>query len=376
MSLKRFSVIIAALASVILLAACGSSNSSTSSSKSSKTNDTQLTGQSDGSYYQSVIKNGHYLTSKSRGVNVQQNGNQLNLKSFEAGLMNISKKQFSTGKYVFQEGQYVSTDTAENWLGRKTKSNPEGLNPAGKNTKVPLYLQQMDEQDFLTQDGNSLKMSGMTIGLGINSVYYYQKQAYGATYQMNLSDAEIKAQGKKMANEVLARLRKTKALKNIPIVIALYKQAPDDSLVGGNFFAYSVNNGSSTSVSNWTAVNEKNYVFPVASGQKGPSNNSDENDFSNFKTQIQNFFPNLSGVTAQAQYMNGSLTGMNVNITTQFYSQTEIISFTQYLQSTASKYLPTGVPIDITVSSTTGVQSFLSRSTNAKNFTFHIFNSY
>ncbi|MHA8138107.1 CamS family sex pheromone protein [Lactobacillaceae bacterium Scapto_B20] len=371
--MKRLSVIIAAMASIVLLAACGNSNSS---NKSNKTSDTQITGQADSSYYQSVIKNGHYLTSKSRGVNVQQNGNQFNLKSFESGLMNISKKHFSTSKYIFQEGQYVSTDTAENWLGRKTKSNPEGMNPAGKDTKVPLYLQQMDEQDFLTQDGNSLKLSGMTIGLGINSIYYYQKEAYGATYEMKLSDAEVKAQGKAIASRVLAQLRKNKQLKNIPIVIALYKQAPDDSLVGGNFFAYSVNDAGTTKVNAWKAINEKNYVFPVASGQSGPSNNTDENDFSNFKTQIQNFFPNLSGVTAQAQYMNGSLTGMNVNITTQFYSQTEIISFTQYLQSTASKYLPSGVPIDITVGSTTGVQSFLSRSSNARDFSFHIFNSY
>ncbi|MEJ6399616.1 CamS family sex pheromone protein [Nicoliella sp. Es01] len=372
--MKRLSVIIAAMASVILLAACGNNNSSSKSNN--KTSDTQLTGQADTSYYQSVIKNGHYLTSKSRGVNVQQNGNQYNLKSFENGLMDISKKQFSTSKYVFQEGQYISTSTAENWLGRKTKSNPEGMNPAGSNTKTPLYLQQMDEQDFLTQDGNSLKLSGMTIGLGINSVYYYQKEAYGATYEMKLSDAEVRAQGKRIANQVLAQLRKRKDLKNIPIVIALYKQAPDDSLVGGNFFAYSVNNANASSVSSWKNINAKNYVFPVASGQSGPSNTNDENDFSNFKTQIQNFFPNLSGVTAQAQYMNGSLTGMNINITTQFYSQTEIISFTQYLQSTAEKYLPTGVPIDISVASTTGMQSFLSRGANDRTFSFHIFNSY
>jgi len=67
---------------------------------------------------------------------------------------------------------------------------------------------------------------------------------------------------------------------------------------------------------------------------------------------------------------------MHVNIQTQFYSQTEIISFTQYLQTAAQKYLPSGVPIDITVSSTDGVQSFLNRPTGSKKFTSHVFNSY
>ncbi len=120
----------------------------------------------------------------------------------------------------------------------------------------------------------------------------------------------------------------------------------------------------------------KELCLPTSIKQKkGPSTN-DEDSFDNFKSTIQGFFPNLSGVTAQAQYTDGSLTGMNVNITTQFYSQTEIISFTQYIQGAAQKYLPANAPIDITVQSTEGIQSFLSRKANEKKFSAHIFNSY
>ena len=128
-------------------------------------------------------------------------------------------------------------------------------------------------------------------------------------------------------------------------------------------------------MSSWKALDEKNYVFPIESGSSSPNSN-DESSFTNFKSEVENFFPNLSGVTAQAHYNGKTLTGMHVNITTQFYSQTEIINFTQYLQTAAQKYLPSSVPIDITVSSTDGVQSFLSRASGEKKFSSHVFNSY
>lgn len=366
--LKKLNVLFVALLSALVLAACGSNDSSSSSSG------TQVISQTNSNYYQGVIKNGHYLTSKSRGVSVQQNDNQLNLKGFENGLLSISKDQFPTDTYILQEGQYIDTSTVEDWLGRKSKSNPDGLNPAGSDTKEPLYLQQMDEQDFMEQSHGSLKIKGMTVGLGINSVYYYRKEAYGAVYQKKLSDSDIEKQGKEIADKVLQRLRQKKDLKNIPIVIALYKQASNDSLVGGNFYSYSVNKAGSTSVDNWKSLNIKNYVLPDSSTSEVNSN--DEDAFENFKNQVQKFFPNLSGVTAQAHYVDGTLRGLHVNITTQFYGQSEIISFTQYVASTAKKYLPNNIPIDIQVSSSEGIQSFLSRKTGSKNFYTHVFTSY
>ncbi|AYF92377.1 CamS family sex pheromone protein [Apilactobacillus bombintestini] len=366
--MKKINILVLALLSALILVSCGSNGSG------SKSSDTQLISQTNNNYYQGVIKKGHYVTSKSRGVSVQQNDNQLNLKGFENGLLSISKSQFPTDSYILQEGQYIDTSTAEKWLDRKSKDNPEGLNPAGKDTKEPMYLQQMDEQDFMEQSHGSLNIKGMTIGLGINSVYYYRKEAYGAVYQRKLDDKDVETQGKAIANQVLKRLRQRKDLKNIPIVIALYKQASNDSLVGGNFFASSVNDKGATSISNWKSLNIKNYVLPDQSNRD--INSNDEDAFENFKNQVQKFFPNLSGVTAQAHYVNGNLRGMHINITTQFYGQSEVISFTQYVDAMAKKYLPNSIPIDIQVSSSEGIQSFLSRKTGNKDFYTHVFTSY
>ncbi|WP_395387168.1 CamS family sex pheromone protein [Pediococcus parvulus] len=386
MNLKKSLLGIAVVFSAVILASCGSSsNKSSSSSSSSKTATSsksgsyQVTGQTNDSEYAGVIKNGKYLTSKSRGVTANQDSNLMNLKSFETGLQDISKTQFSTTKYVFQEGQYLSKSTVENWLGRKTKSNTTGLNPASNGSteptkRNPIYLQSIEEQDYMQKSGSKLKLSGVTIGLAMNSVDYYRKTTYGAQYETDISDATLEKEGKAMAKEVLARLRKRAALKNVPIVIALYKQASNDSLIGGHYVTYSVSNGDS--IKKWKALDIQNVVFPLKTGETAPNTN-DADAFSNFKSEVESFFPNLSGVTAQAQYKNGSLQGMNVSITTQFYSETEIKSFTQFLADQAEKYLPSGVKTDITVSSTTdGVQSFLSRKSSGKSFTTHVFGSY
>ncbi|WP_203649264.1 CamS family sex pheromone protein [Secundilactobacillus yichangensis] len=381
--MKRFKALFVMAVCGLLLSACGNlgSSSGTSTGGSSTNKGTQLTGQAASGDYQSVIKNGRYVTSKSRRVNVTQNDNQFNLKSFESGLLTVSKKVYSPSKYIFEEGQYLNTSTVQNWLGRKSKSNPDGLNPVnngktGANTRNPIYLQQIEEQDFMKQSGKKLTLSGVTVGLGMNSIDYYQKKKFGSTFQTKISKAESAREGRQIANEVLARLRQKPALKNVPITIALYRQAPNDSLVGGSFFSYSNNKGGATKVNSWKPISEKNYVYPTTSSKSNAGNSNDEASFENFKNQIQNYFPNLSGVTAQAHYTNKQLTGMNVSITTQFYSETEIISFTQYLQQAAQKYLPSNAPIDITVSSTEGVQSFLSRDNGQKKFTSHVFNSY
>ena len=370
--LKKLTLTTVVLLSTVLLASCSIGKKSSSSSSKITT-----TGTSSGQY-QGVIQNGHYKVSKARGVNINQNDNSYNLKSFETGLTEVSKKVFSTKNYIFQEGQYLSTDTIENWLGRKTKSNPTGLNAAQgkKSNPNPEYIQQIEEQDFMVQNGNSLTLKGMTIGIGINSVYYYQKTTDAPTYQNKLSDAEIQRQGKIAAQKILKRLRKKSALKDIPIVIALYKQAPNDSLVGGSFFAYPKSSG--TTIGSWKKLNYSTKVLPKASDATSTNsdNETDNTSFTNFKSQIQSFFPNLSGVTAQAQYKNGTLSGMHITVTTQFYSQSEVQSFTQYIARAAKKYLPNGIPIDIKIQSSSEMQAVVYRDSGSDTFRTHVFESY
>ncbi|MCC7667601.1 CamS family sex pheromone protein [Liquorilactobacillus satsumensis] len=382
--MRKSNLILGAIAGIFLLAGCGRLDSSTSTTTTAKNSSSgyRTTGQTSDSEYQGVIKDGKYLTSKARGVGVNQNSdNLLNLKSFESGLTQLSKNQFSTSNYIFQEGQLLSSSTIENWLARKSKNNQDGLNPEDNgqtdaNKRNPIYIQQIEEQDYMKEKNGKMSLAGITIGIGMNAKDYYQKESYGATYTTDISEDKMIAEGKIAAAKVLQRLRSTSGVSaDTPILIGMFKQAPNDSLVGGSFYAYTlVKNGQV--ISTWNNINIKSYVFPSTSSSSVPNDN-DETSFESFKKQVQNFFPNLAGVTAQGQYKNKSLQGMHVNITTQFYSETEITSFTQYLAQAAKTYLPSGIPIDITVKGSDGtVQSFLSRQAKDSSYYTHVFSSY
>ena len=170
-------------------------------------------------------------------------------------------------------------------------------------------------------------------------------------------------------------MRQKKGLSDTTIVIGLYKQAPKDSLVGGTFFAYGVSKKGSTTIDSWHELNQENQVLPVVNDEKA-INQDDATAFNSFKTQVETFFPNLSGVTAQTHYEEGVLAGMNITVNTQFYSETEIMSFTQYIATAADKYLPRNIPLDISITSAEGMQAYVGRVSGSKGFTTHVFGSY
>ncbi|WP_025020882.1 CamS family sex pheromone protein [Ligilactobacillus equi] len=384
-SKKLKSLVVVGL-SVLLLTACGnlgSGGTTNTTTEKDSNSGYQTTGSTSGDNYAGVIVNGRYRTNKSRGVGIAQNSDNLyNLKSFESGLTEISKNVFSTKSYVFQEGQILSKSTVQKLLSRKSKSNKIGLNPVdnGKtdpNTRNPMYVQQIEEQDYMKEDGDGkLSLAGMTIGIGMNRKDYYQKEEYGATYTSTISKEEMVAQGKKAAQAVLERLRSTeKVPDNVPIVIAMYQQAENDSLAGGAFYAYTVVK-SGDQISSWNNTDLATYVFPTASDDESPNSN-DEAAFNSFKKRIQGFFPNLAGVTAQVQYKGSNLQGMKIKITTQFYSETEINSFAQYVTKAAKTYLPSDIPVEITILGSDGdMQALVSKDSGDDAYYMHVFSSY
>ena len=361
----------------LLLAACGNlQNSSLSSGggDSSKSS-VQTTSSSDSSSYDVLLSGGKYKTSPISGLTAADNSNQFNSRSFESGLMNLSKKQFSTNSYVFQEGQVLSASTVTKWLGRKTKKNPLGLNPESNGStnpdkRAPMYFQQMLEEDYLQKQDGKYKLAGISIGIAMNKIDYYQKKQYGATYKTTISTEEQKAQGERVAQEVVKRLRNDSRVGNIPIVVGLYSVAPEDTLVGGTYFQSNVSK--SSGLGSWTDLGYKNQMLPTVNGDTAISS-SDSDAFSNFKSHIQNYFPNLSGVTAQAHYDGTSLKSLDITINTQFDGLAQVTSFTQFVQQSASKYLPSGANLDINIQTVDNQQSVVTR-TNGK-FYSHVYDA-
>ncbi|MBT2572542.1 CamS family sex pheromone protein [Bacillus sp. ISL-51] len=344
------------------------------------------------SYYKMVLP---FKAGKARGLTADRLNTRLDIDEFETGLMRLAQDTIPTDDYLYQEGQYLDEDTVLNWLDRKKEgsdlkkakkadANFEnlGLNPVlpssgsakSKNESNPIYLASMLEQDYLVRkDKNSIQLGGVMIGLALNSVYYYRENTGDPQQEVELDDKTIRSHGEQIAQEVINRLRKMDNLKNVPITIALYKQAPKTSIVPGNYIAKTEVKAGSSTISSWDNVKEKYVFYPAdtATAQKYPD---DSEVFKRFKNAIDSYFPNYTGVVGTAMYENDEMRKMKIEIPMQFYGKSEVIAFTQYLTGELMDYYSKGsVDVEINITSSDGQEALIVRNAGDKEPTVHIY---
>ncbi|MDM5206008.1 CamS family sex pheromone protein [Cytobacillus kochii] len=340
------------------------------------------------SYYRTILP---FKPSESRGLVVNNVNTKYDINEFETGLMRVAQNHFDTEKFFFQEGQYLDQTTISSWLSRQyTKEQLEekdmteeenlGLNPVddGKGTKeernarAPLYLAHILEHNYLVKDGdNKVKLGGVVIGLALNSVHYYQKEAYGATYEEDISHSKVEAEGKKMAEEIIKRLRQQEGLENVPITIALFEQSERTSVVPGNFFAYAHAAEGSNQLSGWEDVKEDYILFPSNTAEE--KYREDYTNFLNFKQDVEKYFPNFNGVIGKGFYIGDQLQQLNIDIPIQFYGKSESVGFTQYVTSKVVSMFPEYISVQVSVTSVNGPESLIVRNANEAEPFVHIY---
>ena len=325
-------------------------------------------------YYRPLLVEGSYQPSNSRGITLRLNS-AVNLKTFETGLMLLSTDYFPTQNHLFQEGQLISEESIRSWIRRKDdEHNSEGLNPVDNQKKEPternpIYLQSILEQDYYVETESGPKLGGISIGLALNQVDYYTKEQFGAEFETKIPREDLLKKGKEMADQLVLRIREIEGAGEVPITVALFEQAPRDHFGGGVFFSQGISKKGSTSINEWIEINERKEVFPLTG-----NDTSEGNSFKNFKSEVETFFPNLSGITGIAEYRNDEMKHLDISIVTQFYGAGEMIAFTQFVQDAASKYLPPNIETEITVESMEGTEAFLFRKTGGSTFEGHVFN--
>ncbi|WP_419882863.1 CamS family sex pheromone protein [Peribacillus sp. B-H-3] len=339
-------------------------------------------------YYRTILP---FEPAKARGLVVSNLNTRYDIKEFETGLMRIAQNNFDPNKYLFQEGQSLDSHTVNLWLNRKfTKAQAKengikasdniGLNPLDpgkgnidtRNKKYPIYLAHILEQDYLLKDSkNKVSLGGVVIGLALNSVHYYQKEEYGATYNTKVPQAEVVSHGKQIAQQVLQRLRKMDKLKNIPITIALFEQKQKSSVIPGNFIYYTNVDAGAGQVDKWEKVNEKYYLLP--SDTANTDHRDDNVAFLNFKQDVEKYFPNFNGVMGRAFYEEDQMKSLNIDIPIQFYGSSEAVGFTQYVTGLVMERFPAYVSVQVSITSVNGPEALIVRKANQDQPTVHIY---
>ncbi len=325
-------------------------------------------------YYQTILP---FKPGETRGLVVRNIDTRLDINEFETGLMRVAQNMFSPDKYLFQEGQFLKRDVVSLWLNRKfteeqleakkyTEDENIGLNPLDETglNETPQYLAHILEHNYYEKnDDGKVKLVGVVIGLALNSVYYY-KDDKDIIRETKITHAELEKEGKKIADEVLTRVRNIDELKDIPISIALFEQQSKTSVVPGNFFAYANAAKDSNKLGNWEKVDEKYYQFPSAAATE--EHRDDSNSFLNFKQDVETYFPNFNGLIGQAFYAGGQLQDLNINIPIQFYGKAEGIGFVQYVTGLVIRHFPEYISIQVTINSVNGPEALIVRKADQK----------
>ncbi|MDR4945265.1 CamS family sex pheromone protein [Neobacillus cucumis] len=336
-------------------------------------------------YYRTILP---FEPGEARGLVVNNINTRYDLNEFEMGLMRIAQNSFSTDKYYFQEGQQIKGAIIKQWLSRQYTPaqlkannikasdniglNPVNTSPTGSTPSSPIYLAHVLEHDYLTKDDKgNVSLAGITIGLALNSIYYYKLQTDGDTLEKKLPYAEVEKQGKSMAAEIIKRIRSMKNLGNIPITIALFEQQSKTSVVPGNFTAYATVDEGSSDLNAWKKVDEKYYLFP--STEATNDHRDDTIAFLNFKQDVETYFPNYNGVIGKAFYSGGQLQSLDITIPIQFYGKTEGIGFTQYVTGLVMEHFPKYLSVTVSVTSVDGPESLIVKEANATEPFVHIY---
>ncbi|MCC2084781.1 CamS family sex pheromone protein [Staphylococcus lugdunensis] len=392
--------IILLISVLFILAACSNGNQDDRKDKSADhpNSANQIATDKDvqGDNYRTLLP---FKESKARGILQDNMTNGYNGEDFERGLLNLSKDVFSTDKYLYQDGQYLSKSTINAYLEpkftkdeidkmseseQKDKNANEnlGLNPShhGETDKAkiakksPAYLSNILEQDFYgNRDKKGSNIKGMTIGLAMNSVYYYQKEKDGETYSENLDDKEIEKQGKSMASEILSRLRANEDLKDIPIHFAIYKQSGQDSISPGSFIAQTTADDGQTTINHWKSINEKTVLLPSDDADK--LNETLNNNFKQFNNNLQSYFTNFTQAAGKVKFVDKKPRQLTVDLPIDYYGQAETIAITQYVTEQANKYFDNIDSYAIRIKDGNTSRALISKSKDDKEPQVHIYNN-
>ncbi|MGN7941052.1 CamS family sex pheromone protein [Virgibacillus sp. 6R] len=361
------------------------------------------------SYYKTILNTdkkageSSYKPGAARGHVAEGVSTRLDIDEFETGLMRVAQDTFSPDTYLFQEGQYLTSEVISSWLKRKldgqelkdaqaaaakkdknTTGNDEkyvevGLNPAlpeninlvEANEKNPIYLKQILEHNYLIRnEDNSVQLGGVVIGLAMNSIHYY-KQEDGYEKYIDINRETLLQKGKEMADTILKRIRSTKGLENVPVVFAIYELEDKSSLVPGNYIAKSVVKEGNNSLGGWDTVDEDYVLFPSDEGTE--KYRDDAQRFNSFKTDVEEFFPNYTGVIGKAFYKNGEMNYLDIEIPMQFYSKGEVIAFTQFITGKVMESFPDYISLEVNITSNNGQEALIIKEPKQEEPTVHIY---
>lgn len=254
-------------------------------------------------------------------------------KQIGEGLVEISKSYFPTDEYNLKEGSVI-TDFDNDYHPlintRESTENPYGLNPE-RNTSIkvnansevegPFFVSGLYEINFVSKEENN-ELAGMSLALVLNKTILDNDSK-----PVTVDDDVLYQFGTEVAGPKLeSYLRKKSELANIPIVITIFVVDSANNSVPGNFIAEAVYKNRQ---GQFKAIDQKWAIFPTQSG-RAISVYVDE-QITGMKRSVNNFLAEDIGIVAYGEFVDKQLVRLNIDVSVQTKTYTEVLALTNYL---------------------------------------------
>src|SRR5690625_1503521 len=325
-----------------------------------------------------------YRPSKAREAITNQIANRVDIDEFEEGLRRHSAGVFDPKKYVFEEGQYLSTDEIytlidslnpdlEELTENEVKDDEKKEAKIKEHRKNPRIFSHVLEQNFLKRkEDNTVELVGISIGIALKSVYRFTVETGGPYYYEDISEKEMIEEGEKVADHVLDIIREIEGLNDVPILIALFREEEQSSPVPGQFVERTYVDAGEHSIGKWENIDEENVLFPSEHAKE--KYNEDYEKVKSFSEKIAEYFPNYVGAVGNGFYIDENLTQLSIDVPIEFYGKGEVIGFTQYTYGLVKEIFPNYFDIEVNVTSSNGVESLIYRKAGEDEPHVHIYN--
>lgn len=249
------------------------------------------------------------------------------------GLLELSKKHVSVSDHVFQEGQFLdydildASDLTTGLLGRRSDSNPIGLNPAmdtqfdsgnGMITN-PLILHDIYEIDFL----KSQEVKAVSLAVVLNP-----KQG-----SVTIRDDKLLEYGSTVSDEIVQTLQNREGFpEGTLIYVTLYKSSASDDALPGSFFAernYNKND-------QFSRVDQQWVMFPGSTASS--LDNVTLQQFNSISDAIHNFLVEDVDMIGKGRFDDGLLTELRITVNMRAKTGSEATALTQYIKTLLNNF--------------------------------------
>lgn len=320
--------------------------------------------------YQMILP---FRPSEARGAITNQVFNRVDIEELEDGLRRHSTDVFDPKDYVYEEGQYFTSSeiyALVDELNPKIKEKKKEKDQIKEYRDNPRVFSHILEQNYLVRKDKSVELGGISIGISLKSVYRFTTETGGPQYYEDISMKEMLEEGERVAEHVLKIIREKEDLKDVPVMIGLYREAKQASPTSGQYVRKTFVDAGESSIDKWEKIEEEHVLY--TSKTSSDKHADDYQKVKTFDQRVNEYFPNYVGVVGEGFYVDDDLQKITLTLPLEFNGRSEVVGFTQYVYGVADEIFQKHYDLEIVIETMDKTEAIITRDAGDEELDVHI----